>query len=509
MHKPAFTYDEVPYPSFTFPQTRPDRLATIGAFNGMQPAAPENCRVLELGCGDGTNLLSFAYILPNSRFVGIDLSATHIAAANRGSGDLGLRNVEFHCDDVMNFSRDRYGEFDYIVAHGLFSWVPEPVREKILEIYAECLSVQGVGYISYNAYPGCKLREMLWDMMKFYTSTVQQPEQKVGAGIEFLSFLNFASEKGTPYQQMIEGELAHFAQRTIENIYHDDLSSMNQPFYFHEFADLLSRHDLQFLSEADAYWPESQLRPEISAKLDELGDDIIRREQFTDFIKGRPFRASLVCRRAVSLDREPGPETLRSFYFSSQVEPESKNPDLISPKTERFAALTGEVFEISRPLTKAAIVVLGESWSRSLGFDELMAKAGELCGSATAKDIENASCELLDMCKKGFVYLHRFRPDFPLTPSERPLASGFVQWQLMKNCQDITALSGMNLRPEDDLLRLILLLCDGNRNREALVAEVSRRIEFPVAERERLLRELPDVVEGHLNLLAKLGLLRN
>ncbi len=151
MSKPAFSYDEVPYSSFTFPQTRPDRLATLGAFHGMQPAAPESCRVLELGCGDGTNLLSFAYILPGSSFLGVDLSRVHIDSANRAAGELRLKNLEFHCDDVMNLTRDGVGEFDYIIAHGLFSWVPEAVRTRILEIYAECLAPHGVGYISYNA----------------------------------------------------------------------------------------------------------------------------------------------------------------------------------------------------------------------------------------------------------------------------------------------------------------------------------------------------------------------
>ncbi len=169
MSEPKFGYDEVPYSSFTFPQTRPDRLATLAAFLGMRPAPPERCRVLELGCGDGTNLISFAYILPDSRFVGIDLGQRHIEDAKNAATELGLTNLEFHCEDVMNFSRERYGEFDYIIAHGLFSWVPEAVRTKILKIYAECLTPQGVGHISFNAYPGCKTREMLWDMMKYYT----------------------------------------------------------------------------------------------------------------------------------------------------------------------------------------------------------------------------------------------------------------------------------------------------------------------------------------------------
>lgn len=509
MNAPAFSYDEVPYSSFTFPQTRPDRLATLAAFHGMNPAKPEKCRVLELGCGDGTNLLSFAYILPESEFVGIDLSKVHIDLGEKAAVELNLKNVAFHCEDVMNFSRERFGEFDYIIAHGLFSWVPDFVRTKILEIYSECLAPQGVGYISYNAYPGCKTREMLWDMMKYYTAGVDDPMQKVAGGVQYLNFLNYAAEKDTAYQTLINSELSQYAQRTAENIFHDDFSSLNQPFYFHEFVDLIGPHGLQFLSEVDAYWAESNLQPEINAKLDELGDDVIRREQFTDFIKGRPFRSSLICRDSIALQRNPGPDILRSFYLASQVEPVSTAPDLRARSVEKFQGPEGGVIEVKNPLTKAAVHHLHRIWSGSVSFDELMAEASLIKGGSSESEVSDTAAELLALFKKGFVYLHRFRPGFATEAEERPMASRFVQWQIRKKCADITALSGMNLKPESDLMRLLLLLCDGKRDRAALIDELSRRIEVAESKKEATMKDLPHFVESKLADFAKLGLLHN
>ncbi len=113
-------YEAIPYPSFTFPQTHPDRLASMAEFLGMTPASPEKSRVLELGCGDGSNLLSFAYTMPSSEFVGIDLAKIHIDKANSGASDLGFSNISFHCQDLMEFERERFGKFDFIIAHGLF-----------------------------------------------------------------------------------------------------------------------------------------------------------------------------------------------------------------------------------------------------------------------------------------------------------------------------------------------------------------------------------------------------
>ncbi len=160
-------YDEVPYPSLAHVQTHPDRLATIAALFGLQTAPVEKCRVLELGCGDGTNLISMAYGLPNSEFVGIDAAGRAIAEGNEMIRDLSLDNVRLQQLDLMEF--DAGGEpFDYIIAHGVYSWVPDPVRDRILAICSESLSPNGVAYVSYNSYPGGHIRDMVREMMLFH-----------------------------------------------------------------------------------------------------------------------------------------------------------------------------------------------------------------------------------------------------------------------------------------------------------------------------------------------------
>ena len=510
MTQTAFSYDDVPYSSFTFPQTRPDRLATLAAFHGMEPADPGRCRVLELGCGDGTNLVSFAYILPKSEFVGVDLANGHIEQAGQTSAELGLKNLSFHCEDVMDFTRERFGEFDYIIAHGLFSWVPDFVRTKVLEVYKECLAPQGVGYISYNAYPGCHIRQMIWHMMQFHTANVEAPMARVQNGVNFLNFLVHATPDDSLYQSMIKMELAQFGQRTPENIYHDDFASLNQPYYFHEFVDLLNGAELQFLSEVDSFWMESaEISPEVLKKLDELGDDIVRREQYIDFIKCRPFRSTLVCHSGIELNREPGPDILKNFYLASQVESETAEPDFTTPGILKFAGAEGGVFEVEHPLTKAALFHLQKIWSRSIRFDDLIKEASASAGGASDADVEETSVELLDLFKRGFIYLHRYRPEFPVEPSERPAASKFAQWQLRRKAADITTLSGMNLKPENDLMRLLLLLCDGTRDRAALTNEVSKRIEFTGAQKDEMIKQLPAVVKSKLAEFARLGLLES
>ena len=94
------SYDRVPYPGHPFAQTHPDRLATVATLFGLRPAHPDACRVLELGCGDGGNLVPMAYGLPGATFTGIDLAAGAIAHANELKTALGLDNLTLRHGDL-------------------------------------------------------------------------------------------------------------------------------------------------------------------------------------------------------------------------------------------------------------------------------------------------------------------------------------------------------------------------------------------------------------------------
>ena len=95
---------------------------------GIDVAPVATCRVLELACGDGANLVPIAATLPAATFVGFDFAARPIARAQRMIGELGLANVRALGLDLRDVPRD-FGTFDYIIAHGLYSWVrPTSVR---------------------------------------------------------------------------------------------------------------------------------------------------------------------------------------------------------------------------------------------------------------------------------------------------------------------------------------------------------------------------------------------
>src|SRR5262245_43544596 len=129
----ATSYDEVPYSEYIFHQTHPASIGAVGALFGMEPANPERCRVLELGCASGANLVSMAYQLPGSEFIGIDLSPLQIEQGLRTISALGLTNIDLRSCSILDVDQ-AYGSFDYIICHGVYSWVPADVREAILSV---------------------------------------------------------------------------------------------------------------------------------------------------------------------------------------------------------------------------------------------------------------------------------------------------------------------------------------------------------------------------------------
>ena len=146
------SYDTVPYPTGSYSQTHPDRLATVATLLGHQPAPPGRCRVLEIGCGNGGNLIPMAFAMPESTFTGIDLAATPIAQGEK-LVEVGLKNITLLQQDLTTYAPEREA-FDYVIAHGLYAWVAAPVQDRLLAVCRAALAPQGVAFRELQRAPG-------------------------------------------------------------------------------------------------------------------------------------------------------------------------------------------------------------------------------------------------------------------------------------------------------------------------------------------------------------------
>src|SRR5262245_44493170 len=161
---PENVYDQVRYSNYPYAQTHPDRLATVAILYGLRPPDPFTARVLEIGCGAGGNLMAMAAATPGIQAVGIDLAAEPIREGQKAIAEIGLANIELRNEDVRALTEGKLGAFDYVVAHGVYGWIPEDARDALLASIATALTPDGIAYVSYNAEPGGYFRRMLRDV---------------------------------------------------------------------------------------------------------------------------------------------------------------------------------------------------------------------------------------------------------------------------------------------------------------------------------------------------------
>lgn len=474
---PPSSYDELPYIDRAFPQTLPDRLGTNAKLFGLRPADPATCRVLELGCASGDNLIPMAVELPGARFVGIDLSARQIEQARQTVEALGLANIELSRHDIADVDAS-WGTFDYIVCHGVYSWVPAPVRERILAVCRENLAPSGVAYVSYNTLPGWHARGMVRDMMSYHAATFPDAATKVQQARALLDFLAQSVPASQPYGMMLRNELEVIRGAPDAYVFHEHLETVNDAVYFHQFAEAAQRHGLEYLGEVEfGQMLLSNYPPQVAETLRRFAQDIVRTEQYMDFLSHRTFRQTLLVHAEAPLRRNLDDVVLDGFVAASAVEPASVQPALAEGAIEVFRSPNGATHNIGDALTKAALLTLSQQWPLSVPVVELAAmcraRLGDGSGAAVPADIVRAlSGRLLQGYAAHAVELRLCAPRLTATPSARPCASPFARLQSQRG-PTVT-----NLRHEPvtlgDLQRRLLALADGTRDADALAAALAK-----------------------------------
>jgi len=482
-------YDDVPYLSLSFAETHPDRMAVIATLAGLEPPAVERCRVLELGCASGGNLAGMAYTLPNAEFTGIDYSARQISEGRELHRAVGLANVRLERRDILDIDPG-FGQFDYIVAHGVYSWVPAPVRAKLLEICRQNLAPSGVAYVSYNTYPGWHMLAGLREMMLWHTRNIADPHQRADAARHLATFLTEALEAGQPRQ----GSFLHAYMALLESsrdnldkrdslLLHDELSPVNDPLYFHEFVEDAHRHGLQYLAETPlSLAMPSNLRPDVAASVRSMAKDAIELEQYMDFLRNRTFRQSLLCHEDLTVQHQlrASPETLGRFAVATEAKPEDPTLDPAAPGIARFRSANGAALTTDHPVSKAALLHLAAISPTAVPFGDLAEAAQNRVYGSASRDADSgrrdestlAATLLSGYCySRQLVEFHTRAPVFTTTVGERPIASAMAR-HLASNGYDLVP----NLRHErielDAFSRHLLPHLDGHHDRAALAEAV-------------------------------------
>ena len=470
-------YDVVAYPRLAFSDTHPDRLATMAILHGLTPAPVERCRMLEVACNEGANLIPMAYAIPGSEFVGFDLAHAPIERGQQRIRELGLKNIRLFAADMMEVGPE-LGEFDYIVAHGFYSWVPAPVRERLLEMCSELLAPNGIAFVSYNALPGGFVRDAIRQIMLYRVNGPEQLEERTREAFELTHFLLASRPEDDAYRQLMEKHLKKMGEHSAPSTFHDELSEAFHSLSFAEFMQHAQRHGLQYLSEAALPPPNDPCyREEIRAAIETVAPgDLIAQEQMLDFARARKFRQTLLCRADRSVRRDYPPEVFRRMLLASQA----KSAPGDTPGAMIFT-LPGDIkMEVNHPGVIRLMEELERAWPRALSLEELETR---LAGTGLFFDANGATL-LMRIAAAKFIELHAWRPQFPARIPEHPRASASSRQEVGAGTQAATLLHSM-VRLDDEVAQKFFLLLDGTRDRAALLEVLKAKFpEIPAADLE-------------------------
>ncbi len=486
------TYDLVPYKSFPFPQSHPARLSAIAKLFGLTPPAVRTARILEIGCASGGNLLPLAEQYPESSCVGIDLSSRQIADGNRLLESARLTNVELLAADVRNASFGQ-NKFDYILCHGVFSWIPAEARAAVLQLCQNHLSPHGIAYISYNTFPGWHDRVVLRDAMRFRTRRHSKPEEQIAEARNLVSFFSSAvNPEAVSYASMWKAEAEAVARADDAYLFHEHLEAENQPFYFHEFAALADEYGLQYLAESDVGSMSLENIPDACASmLKSLATTTIEMEQYLDFLRNRAFRQTLLCRSGLPRRPSVSAAALAALHLASNAVPD--RPMSVDSGEPMLFRRGNSTLRSNETVVKAAMQVLKESWPQPVPFRWLCARARSLAEQRPvaiesewlAPPTERLA-EVMSRCiNTGVIDVRDEPPAFTTEVPTHPLTTNLARSQ---------ALVGANVTNRlhenivlDDLQRRLLLWLDGSND----VPGVVGRLRGAIANKELVMVTAP------------------
>ena len=376
----ASSYDATPYTSVAFALTNPAHLHALAHMMSLPTAPLASARVLELGCASGGNLLPLAYRNPGASFVGIDLSPRQIADGQRTALELGVSNLQLVAGSIANID-DSWGEFDYIIVHGVYSWLPPDVQAAVLRVCVNNLSANGVAYVSYNTYPGWKSREMVREAMLFRAQhRGGDVADRLNLGLGMVDFL--AAHATSPWVKQSHAELqTTFKTADRSYITHEFLELYNAPCYFHEFMTRCNAAGLTYLCDSEVVSIYAINIP-VAVRQDlinECGGSQVVLEQYMDFLNNRSFRQTLL----VGAHRQPNyntpPAAWQSLHYACQLPP----VDSTDGAASSYTAPVGAIFTPAHAWEHAAVQALNQAYPGSLGFNELLQAAKAVDAAVT------------------------------------------------------------------------------------------------------------------------------
>lgn len=475
----AKSYNDVIYESFPFYFTHPTQLFTLAKLFHTNPTPVEKARVLELGCAAGGNLIPMAYHFPTAEFVGVDLAEKQIEIGLKQVADLSLDNLTLRRESILDFPESA-GKFDYIVCHGVFSWVDKEVQHKILQIAQDHLTPNGVSYISYNTLPGWNMAKSVRELMQWHTKAIQDPAQKVQQARAVLKFLaDGLKDDKSPYAQFLQSEIQLLSRQSDHYLLHEHLEHFNEPMYFHQFMEMVNEHKLSYLCDTNlALMYRENLVPAFAKELSKVNDSVVL-GQYMDFMRNQRFRCTLLTHQTNQINRKIEANDIENFYLqlSAQCNVQDFSETTVNSETPVGFSSGTLTYTVNNTLSKLTMLILFENRGKPLHYKELcdaLMKRGNVNNLSVIKQHLNNELNLMRLVFAGILQLTSYKPDYLVDFDEKPTVCPLARY-LAQNGRHVA-----NRRHQpivlDPLSKLLIPHLDGSLDLKGIVEMVTQYV---------------------------------
>ena len=506
---------------FCFPLSSPSRLNAIANLFGVRAVDVNAASILEIGCANGGNIIPLAARYPKSNFMGVDPSDEKIKSAKQNAEDLDLKNVQFQNEKILDLE---FGSktFDYVIAPRIYSWSSESEQERLFEILQNILTPNGVAFVAYNTLPGWASVQTLRDMMIFHGRNFTDPQEQA---IEARRMLEFVSENfsvnNSPYKELLETEIGFLDNAPYDVVIDDYLGSINSPSYFYKFIEKANEKGLAYLADSDL--PSMYLGNQTQKAAETLKDigDIVRQEQYVDFLNHRRYRSTLLVRDTASINRDLSTGVLEELRFiptyrpSESIEENRNNTidelglvNILAP--ERTASISGKI------LCKCYLELLKSS-PVPQSLEEITLAAFTALTGVTKDEIGQVLKEnVFNFIFRGLLLITTDHRGFGSARSDRPEVFKVARLDAL-NRNVVPNLRHEMIELSDDQ-RILVQYCTGENSKGTLVEAIKNNVlngDLSIAidgvsisaEADHLEEHLAQYVDAQLNIFESAALL--
>ena len=370
----AESYNTMPYESHAFKWCSPAYIRAAAYLYGVDLPAVQYARVLEIGCAAGGNSLPFAFMYPDADIVAIDIAEAQIAEGQRIVKQAQLKNISLKNMSMTELPND-LEPFDYVIAHGVLSWIPKQTQTQIFRVVEQSLGSNGGAYISFNTYPGWRARESLRDLMLWHSRGIEDLQDKVDRAREVIPFLAEGVSPHNLLQAAKEYLAAQLPDCESQDYYlaHEYLELHNHPLYLVQMTALAEQANLRYVGDAQPKieCPESYQLTENKEflTLQSSAKHAIAQQQYLDFAVGRSFRKSLLTsnRHSQEAFNKPDFSRLADLLFAGSFEAFATKKEGV----KKYRVYDKNI-KVKCAKIQAMLALLHQSWPRPVSGRDLL-----------------------------------------------------------------------------------------------------------------------------------------